>query len=118
MATINKVIARVDAVKPNGYGDEEKAAWVMELDGKVAVEVMGLPANQLGQEEWDVELLAVAPYDNIYMLYVLAMMDFYNEEYGNYSNSMVLFNTAMEEYRKWYRRTHLPTGGAVLKNVM
>lgn len=118
MATINNVIAYVNQLKPNGYGDDEKAAWLRELDGKIALEVMGLPAPQYTPEEWDNELLVSAPYDNIYWLYILSMMDFANEEFDNYANSRAMFSSAMGEYRRWYRRTHLPLGDAVLRNVM
>ena len=34
--TITLAISRVDELRPNTISDEQKAAWVMELDGQLA----------------------------------------------------------------------------------
>lgn len=115
MPSINEIIERVDAVKPSPYGDEAKARWLEELDGKIAVEVLGTEAPVYGPERWDDPLLVAPPYDNLYELYVSAMIDYHNQEIDRYNNSMALFNTALEEFRRWYIRTHRPerAGGYV-----
>lgn len=57
----------------------------------------------------DMDMLAPAPYDSLYTLYVCSMIDFYNQEIANYNNSSALFNKAYDEYRSYYRRSNRPT---------
>lgn len=55
-----------------------------------------------------VELSVSAPYDNLYGLYLMSMIDFANGEYNKYNNTVLAFNGAMDEYRCWYRRNNQP----------
>ena len=111
MPTINEVIERVDKIKLNSYEDSSKAAWLMELDGKLHAEGFGeegrTPPREY-PEDGDELLLVDAPYDNLYDLYLYAMIDFNNREIQNYNNSMELYGTALDEYRKHFHRTRLP----------
>lgn len=61
-------------------------------------------------EDGDMPMLAEAPYDNLYDLYVFAMTDYHRHETANYLNSMTMFNEAMDEWRKAYHRAHMPLG--------
>jgi hypothetical protein len=40
MPSINEIIERVAAVRPDAYDDETKAAWLIELEGKLYREVI------------------------------------------------------------------------------
>lgn len=40
MPSINEIIERVAAVRPDAYDDEAKAAWLIELEGKLYGEVI------------------------------------------------------------------------------
>lgn len=61
-------------------------------------------------EDGDKPLLVEAPYDGLYDLYLFSKVDFYNREADNYNNSALAFNTALDDWRKQYHRTHLPIG--------
>ena len=104
--TLIEVIQRANVLRPNALPDEQKAAWVFELEGKVA-EVMGtdVPVNTFPE---DAKLLMCAPYDNIYELYLAAMIDYYNQDGALYENDMVMFNAAFDEARAWWRRNNRP----------
>lgn len=117
MATVNKVLAMADELWPNTYSEEAKAAWLTELDGKIAVEVLGIEPPVYGAEKWDDDLLVSAPYDNIYVLYVTAMVHFADRENESYNDARALFEGAMSEYRKWHNRTHMPAGKGGYQNV-
>lgn len=65
------------------------------------------PAVNTWPEE-DAALLTPAPYDGIYPMYLVAMIDYYNQESALYQNDMVLFNEAMAAARAWWRRNHRP----------
>lgn len=126
MPTIDEVIARVDARKPNVYSDEDKARWLMELDGRLYRELFARwPAAQpeIGKkppEQWPEEggapLLVEPPYDGLYELYLEAMVDYYDQETEAYNNAAALFDQAESEFRKQYRRTHAPPRGGVFRH--
>lgn len=123
MATINEVIERVGRARPDAIDDRTKAAWLIELDGKLMRDViLRHEAEEIPEtvkaypEDGDKPLLAAAPDDIIYELYLLCQADFYNREYDNYNNSALAFNTALDEWKKAYHRAHMPLGAA-LKNV-
>ena len=120
MPSINEVIERVDKVKLNGYEDTSKADWLMELDGKIYIEVFretGPEPPRESPRDGDAELLVPRPYDNLYDLYLYAMIDFHNREISNYNNSTAMFNAALDEYKKHYHRTHLPPSAGGFRNV-
>jgi len=45
----------------------------------------------------DIEVLLRAPYDKLYLDYILAQMDYYNKDYEGYNNNSYLFNELLEE---------------------
>lgn len=113
MATMNKVIEHVDRVNPNVYTDEDKYEWMRTLDGLVAHEVLQKdpPDYQLPKDA-DRELLVPSPYDDIYRLYVEAMIYLHNREYDHYNNMLMVFNTRYKQYRVWYIQHNAGTSGA------
>lgn len=68
-------------------------------------------------EDGDAPLLVGAPYDNLYDLYVMAQVDFYNREMDNYNNSALAYNTALDEWKKAYHLGHAPIGAGNYTNV-
>ncbi len=111
MTTINKVLETLSRLKPNTVKDEDIARWLLELDGQLFKELY-MPEDTIRPQKWpedgDLELTASAPYDCLYEYYTLAQIEFYQREYGNYNNTMELFNDALDNYRRAYRRDHLP----------
>lgn len=99
-------ISRANALRPNALGPEQKYAWLYELEGKLA-EQMGIdaPTNPYPN---NAELMIPAPYDNVYELYIIAMIDYYNNEVNLYTNDMQVFNAALDETKAWLRRTNCP----------
>ena len=117
--TINEAIARVDALKPNTYDDKTKTRWLSDLDGRLSMEVMGAaePAQYLPETPGTQELLISAPYEQVYEHYLGAMIDYTNREYLNYNNSMPMFNTIYEDFRRYYIRTNAPADTGNFKYV-
>lgn len=114
--TIIEAITRIDTLKPNSYGQSEKIKWLSELDGIIKAEIIdthegGKDIPFAGYEE-DVELttelLVPAPYDSIYLHYLEMQIDYSNNEYGKYNNSMVMYNTAYSAYQSFYNRNNKP----------
>lgn len=120
MATPNKIIEYVDKVKPNAYGDEEKFQWLCEVDGMVKRLVMQEEESvQISYpDDMDSQLLVPHPFDVVYALYLQGMIDLANKEYNSYNNTMMVFNTKFDEYKKAYLREHMPKSAGGYKNVM
>ena len=109
MAYSREAITKANELRPNALPDEQKADWLMELDGKLAEMMQTAPPERRWPE--DQLLLMPFPYDNIYTLYVAAMIDYYQQETDLYENDMTMFNQALTEAKAWYRRSHRPLPG-------
>lgn len=120
MATMNSVIEYIDGVKPNVYTDDDKYKWISTVDGLVSLEVHqdAEATTYKLPDEADKELLVKAPYDDIYGLYVAAMIDFHNKEYNNYNNSVLMFTDRLDAYKVWYIRNHPTCKAKNFRNVM
>lgn len=68
-------------------------------------------------EDGDMPLLVGAPYDGLYDLYLMSKVDFYNREADNYNNSALAYNTALDEWKKAYHRSHAPIGAGGYTNI-
>lgn len=117
--TIIEAINTIDAIKPNSYEQTEKIKWLSTLDGRIKREIIDTHegADAVVFSEYnsstplDTELLVPAPYDEVYIKYLEAMIDNANNEYAKYNNSSVMFNNAYIEYWRYYNRNHLPISG-------
>ena len=118
MATVNRVTAYIDRVKPNVYTDEDKFNWISTLEGLVAREVMGEEGPEYEfPKDVDTELMVPSPFDDIYQLYVGAMIDFHNREYDQYNNTAAMFEERLGQYEAWYIRNNPSCNRVNFKNV-
>lgn len=119
MATMNKVIEHVDRVNPNVFTDTDKYEWMKALDGLVAHEVMQEEAPDYSiPEDADTPLLVQSPYDDIYRLYVGAMIYLHNREYDHYNNAAMMFQQRYEQFKAWYIQNHSTCKARNFRNVM
>lgn len=116
--TIMDAINRIDNLKPNRYGQEEKINWLSTLDERVKVNIFDTHegADETVFEGYNeetalnTELLVRSPYDEMYLYWLEAQIDYWNGEYAKYNNSIEMFNTAYTDFANHYRRTHMPKG--------
>ena len=116
--TISEAITKIDALKFNTYKPNEKIAWLSTIDGIIKREVIdthegGESVVFNGYDEntsLDTELLAPAPYDDLYIKWLESQIDYANAEYGKYNNSKLAYNTAFTAFESWYNRQHMPLG--------
>ena len=114
--TIAEVISKVDALKPNTYTPEDKVDWLSNLDARVKSKIIDAhesnePVEFHGYDsllDQETVLLAPAPYDEMYLRWLEAMIDYYNSDDDRYNNAIILFNNSYEDYKKHYTRTHMP----------
>ena len=115
--TILDAIHQIDTLKPNTYSQEQKIRWLSTLDGVVKKEIIDTHegGENITFEPYTVstagnELLIPAPYDEVYIRWLEAQIDYTNGEYNKYQNSMTMYNTAYSAFERYYNRTHMPLG--------
>lgn len=116
--TIIEAINGIDARKPNSYTPEDKIRWLSILDGVIKKEIIDTHEGGDGSpfEGYDTStndstvLLVPFPYDDIYLKWLEAQIDYTNGETKRYTNSMIMYNTAYSAFERYYNRTHMPKG--------
>ena len=114
--TINEAITRLDALKFNTYNEEDKIEWLSRLDSAVKLQIIdnhsgaeSIPFNGYNADTpLNTVLLVPAPYDEVYLRWMEAQIDYHNGEYDKFNNSIIMYNTAFDAYQKYYIRTHMP----------
>ena len=124
--TLNDVITEVGALKTHQYTNAQVVAWLYRLDLKILNEIINqhYHYDADGELEDDVTapeayassdgddlatvLLVDDPYSELYIPYIYAMIDFNNGEFARYNNSMVMYNSMLQDYANWYNRTYTP----------
>ena len=114
--TIIEAIGSIDVLKPNTYPKEQKIKWLSNLDGKIKIEILDTheSSNRLQFEGYNEKtplntvLLVTSPYDEIYLRWLEAQIDYHNGEYGKFNNAIIMFNAAYDAFAAYYNRTNMP----------
>lgn len=110
--TVNTCLSFVDILLPNAVPTEVKKRWLLELEGRLRVELLGEGADlqaeviALSDEE---ALSAPFPYDQIYWMYLVALIEYESGDYARYENGAAIFNAAYRNYAKY--RIRVGKGG-------
>lgn len=115
--TLIEAISKIDNLKHNTYTHEDKVVWLSTLDGMVKREIMDThEGDEVSFQGYDTDsdvetvLLVPAPYDQVYLRWLEAQIDYCNGEYSRFNNSMEMFQAAYQSYSNFYNRTHMPKG--------
>lgn len=115
--TIQAAIDRIDEMKPNVFTDEQKIAWLSEVDNYVIRELYkthegwpeGIDFVGYDQDtEMDTILLIPEPYHRIYEHYLAMQMDDKNRDTAEYAKNMNAFNADWQVYADYFNRTYKP----------
>lgn len=115
--TISAAISRVDRLRPNSLSDGDKVAWLSECDGLVHKEIVLAHEHDEDLNTFDgytehtdrnTILLVPFPYDEIYVHWLCAQIDYANMELDKYNNDRALFNNDWETFQDAWRRNHMP----------
>ena len=101
---LREAIARANEMRINTINDSTKSKWAYTVDCGVA-EIMHAE-KPIETFPADRELLMPSPHDEIYVLYIAAMIDYQNGEIELYRNDIAVFEEAMKQASAWYRRNH------------
>ncbi len=110
-----ELINLIDEEKPNQYSPEQKVRWLSEIEGIIVDDILN---NYEGEEikfeaydyskDQETALLVPDRYTDIYVNYLSAKIDFNNMETEQYNNDVAMFESSLEQYKKFYIRTHMP----------
>ena len=113
---ISEAISRIDTLKFNTYTQSEKVAWLSIIDGMIKREI--IDTHEGGEDlvfngydentSLDTELLAPTPYDDLYVKWLEAQIDYHNNEYARYNISATAYNNIYHEFTKHYKERHVP----------
>ena len=115
---IIEAINRIDSLKHNTYSNNEKVAWLSRLDSMVKRLIIDTHEDGEGitftgyddTTDPETELLVPAPFDEMYLRWLEAQIDYTNGEYDKYNNSILMYQTAYDGYANYYNRNHMPKG--------
>ena len=107
--TIKEVIEKADAERPNLIPNATKRRWVYELEADYCETMeLDLPIYE-DEQNPDVELLMQFPYDESYVKYLNAKIDYHQEEMQLYADDMMAAMQAKSDAVAWWRRNNRPT---------
>lgn len=117
--TVSEAIEKVDALQPNMFTKADKVGWLSHLDMRVQHQILDTHEYNDGETEIhfegyttdgndDTEMLAPVPYDEMYIHWLEAQINYYNMEYDGFNAANLLFNTNWDEFRNWYNKYHMP----------
>lgn len=115
--TASESILCANLLKPNAYSNEDKVRWLSKLDGIIKKEIIDTHKGGEGiifdgydadDDPRTIELIVKAPYDDIYIYWLEAQIDYFNGETAKYNNSIATFNSAYSDFSAAYNREHMP----------
>ena len=111
---IIEVLEKSDALYPNSYKNSEKIAWCDEL-GAILRQEYARSYSEGKQEEYagikdpmEGETLVPAPYDVMYIDFLLAKYCYYQRDYDAYNQHIISFNSKLEDFAKWFIERNMP----------
>ena len=109
--TIREVLTQTDDLYANAFSEEDKLQWLKQIEEKIYKEIVLTHEDAVEMTDFDDdtnELIAVSPYDSLYINYLIAQINKYNNETVRYNNAMIIFNEEYQEYANYYNRTKMP----------
>lgn len=117
---ISDAIKEADRLKPNSFTTEDKLRWLERLEKRICNEILShytTPAptvEPFTTEDLSRELIVPDPYDEIYIHWLCAQMDYYEREMDSFNAANMMFEAVFVQYRNWYNWNH--TANTAQKN--
>ncbi len=113
--TVKQALEAADALRPNAVSQSVKLKWLCDIESRIYNEIYithehdGIDftdTNKLNLQD-NAELFAKRPYDEIYVLYLCAAIDFAHAEHERQSNDLALFKALYSGFSKEWNREHI-----------
>lgn len=115
--TIQQAMDKADAMKPNMMLLSVKIGFLSEIEGKIHEEIIMTHEHTAEEETCPVydentdtstEMLVPAPYDMVYVYWLMAQIDHLNQEMDKYNNDRGLFEDAWGNFADYWNRKKMP----------
>lgn len=121
--TINEVLDEVDRIaKNNSIDRNQKIKWLDRLDRSIFNDLLQYKKDNIEtfdgydvDDDEDTVLLAVKPYDELYVYYVLAQINLIQQEIDFYNNNYAMYEDKYRNYRDFINRTYRTKGRNFIK---
>lgn len=115
---IIEAINQIDSLKPNTYSVKQKIYWLSQLESMVKRLVIdtheggeNIPFDGFTEDtDTNTVLFMPAPFDMAYIYWLEAQIHYANEDIDMYNSAILMFNTAFNEFKSYYKRTHVSKG--------
>ena len=115
--TLQEALDLTNQLKPNMMVRSTMVRFLNEIEGKVHREILMKHVHTAEEEtcpeydentEGSTELLVEAPYDMLYVYYLMSKVDMLNQEEDKEYNDRVRFENAWDEFSDYWTREHMP----------
>lgn len=101
-----QIISIIDELKENVINDEIKLAWLNEVEGRVNIEIHKRePEKQKVLVSLSDDVSVPEPFSRMYVLYLHAMIAFWEGNYDAFSTIFVEFEKVLTEYSRFLIRS-------------
>lgn len=116
--TICDAINQIDNLKRNTFSERQKVFWLSRLESMVKRLVIDtheggddITFNGFNEEtDINTELIMPEPYDQAYIYWLEAQIHYAYEDIDMYNSAIMMFNTAFEGFKAYYKQNHTPKG--------
>ena len=115
--TIQEALDMADQLKPNMMITPVKIRFINEIEGKIWEEIIMQHVHTPGEgvrPEYNTDtdpgtdLIVPAPYDMVYVYWLIAQIDHMTMEMDQYNNDRLLFEDAYGNFNDYWTRTRMP----------
>lgn len=110
--TLKECLDKFTALKVTPYTQAQLTDMLNSFEGRLATNVLMLPPDFFYKldytEDQDAVLLLEHPYEDLYIHWLWAMTDFYNNEIDRYNDSYAMFAALYEDYCAYIGRVYAP----------
>lgn len=111
--TLNKLIENMIQLRGLEFGTDIMVGWVNEIEAQAVEQVINhaegcdlefVPYEY--EKDGERELLIPDRFQDVYMNYLFAKIDFNNQETERYNNDVAMLESAWNGYEAWHIRTN------------
>lgn len=113
MTTIKEIVTMFKEEKPNKVSDAHIIQWFNEAEAEVQ-EMLGIPYDDWEKytvddlaDDAETVPLARPPYSSMYLFWLMARLDYANQEFESYSNNQAQSTKAFGNYKSYALRNGL-----------
>lgn len=109
--TFLDVVTAADGIMPNNFSQQQKRKWVYDLELKIRYFMSMYEETDYDDtftKSENASLILGFEGSDIYVYYLLSMMDMANSDAQMYNNHTAMYNSLMTDWQKKYRRQNKP----------